>query len=406
MNNQMILEARFILGAVIVLIASIFKNRNYKINTILALLIIWITFGHINLIYFSLSVILNVFLLFKFKFNEYVFTILNLLILYIYKFIGKSLDPRISGTFDISGLMMIQTVKMSYLSKYFDNNIQNVLGYIFFIPGLITGPIMPYDVYIKRDQKPHVQFPIKEFVVTLCYLISYLILKRFPLLNYVLNDKTPFILKIPFLYLYNISGRLKFYFAWNFAHCCFILNNFPEYLNIIFEHVETPESVSEITTGWNRFINTWLSTLFYKPLRVKSQALAIIVSITFSAFLHGINLGYIAFTAFFSLYRQPVARANEFLKYKILKKIQMIFFVMYFSMPFYLLNMKSLYQAWKSVYFFGHIYFTIWLLICWIEKLSMKIKAKVESRKQADVKPRLLKKEKSSSSVSSKFKAE
>lgn len=384
MNSQLFIEMRFLLGLASMLIMSMQKIKSWKANSLIAIFIIWITFGLPNSIYFFISVFLNIFLLWKFQPNEYFFTVLNIFILYIYKFIGKYIDPRIGGTFDISGILMIQTVKTSYIAKYFDNSMPNVLNYLLFTPGLVTGPIMPYDVFIKRDTSVKVKFPTKQLLITLGYVIVYSSLKTFPFLDYVLDSKNTFIAKIVYLYLYNICGRTKFHFAWNFAHCCFILRNFPEYLNIDFNSVEIPQSVAEISAGWNKFINIWIKTIFYLPIKPKSTILAIMTSVIVAAFLHGINLGYLIFVASFSIYRSPISRANKFLRLKTLKQIQMIFFIMYFSMPFYLLNVFSLLRLWRSVYFFGHIYFSFWFLVYWFEKLFMKPSTDVKANENKD----------------------
>ncbi|ELA42375.1 uncharacterized protein VICG_00473 [Vittaforma corneae ATCC 50505] len=376
------IDIRYLLSMAIILISSIKKKRTTFQSTVLAILILWIAFGLKNTAFVLVSIAINIILLWIFRLNEYCFTVLNILNLYVYKMLGKSFEPRIRSTFDVSGILMLLTVKMGYISKFFDGNIANILDYIFFIPGLVTGPTAPYREFANRDRKVDVAFPYKQALITLVFLTSHAFLRVFPFKDYILSPDMPVIFKFIFLYLFNLCGRTKFHFAWNFAHCCFILYNLPEYLNIDFCKVEFTESVREISSYWNQFISLWLKTLFFNPLKEKSISKAVIVSHLSSAALHGINPCYLIFFLSFAMYSKPVSFANNILKFKILKQVQMIFFISYFSMPFYLLDVKELFAIWKNVYFYGHVYFTFWFIYYWATKIFRKSKKiKDESKK-------------------------
>lgn len=374
-------DLRFGVGITLMLIASFQKNRSCKANTILSIFIIWVTFGLINTIYYTTTVLINLILLWSLGLNQYYFTLINFLNLYAYKAYGKILDPRISGSFDISGIIIILVIKIGYIAQSFDRNIENTLDYIFFIPGLVTGPIMPYLTFISRDKSVKASFPAIEMLKTLGFLAGYLLGKACPFLTYSLDQKYSFVYRMLFLYAFNITARCKFHFAWNFGHCCFILQNFPDFLNIEFSKVEFLENVDEITKGWNKFVGLWLKTLFFNPLKKKSLLLALVVSYTTSAVLHGLNLGYLTFFFSIAIYRAAVMRANLLIKNRILRKVQCILFIMYFSMPFYLLDIPRLFEVWKSVYFYGHIYFTFWLVIYWGERLIGKNPVEDEAKK-------------------------
>lgn len=375
-------DVRYLSSMGIILFASIKKKRSTLQNTVLALLIWWVAFGSKNTVFLLASVSANIALLWLFRLNEYHFTMLNILNLYMYKIFGKDFEPRIRSTFDVSGVLMILTVKMGYVSKFFDGNLRNVLDYIFFVPGLVTGPTAPYQEFINRDRKIDVAFPRKQALKTFAFLAVHAFLRLFPFKEYILSPDRSAMSKFTFLYLFNLCGRSRFHFAWNFAHCCFILHNLPEYLNIDFYKVELTESVREISAYWNQFISLWLKTLFFNPLKERSIYKAVIVSHLASAALHGINPCYLIFFLSFAMYSKPVSLANDILKLKILKQIQMVFFVSYFSMPFYLLDVKELFAIWKNVYFYGHVYFTFWFFCYWIMKLFKRPnKHKDESKK-------------------------
>lgn len=372
-------DIRYMLSIGLILIASINKHRSTKINTTLAILIIWVAYGIRNTILILLSITLNIILLWKFRIDHYKFTILNIFILYLYKIFGKTIDPRIKTTFDISGFLMILTVKMSYIANNFDKNINNVLEYIFFIPGIVTGPTAPYDEFVKRNRSIDIPFPKAQFIKTILFLTGYFITRSIPLKDEVLSDKRSLFSKLGCLYLFNIGNRCKFYFAWNFSHCCFLLYNLPEYLNIDVYKVEFTESVKEISLNWNKFISLWLRRLFFDPFKAESITKAVVLSHFVSAALHGINPCYLIFTFSFAMYRRPVLFANSILGSKFLIRIQMILFVSYFSMPFYLLDLKELYRVWNSIYFIGHLYFSFWLVIYWSYSLFKSSKNKTKN---------------------------
>lgn len=86
------------------------------------------------------SVILITALLWAIRPEEYYITALNIMNLYVYNIFGVRFDPRIGGTFEISGALMLMVVRMGNATKYFDGNTENILDCIFFIPGIITGP--------------------------------------------------------------------------------------------------------------------------------------------------------------------------------------------------------------------------------------------------------------------------
>lgn len=370
-----ITDIRYISAILIILIASIKKQRSTKNTCILALIICWVAYGLKNTIYLLISIILNLIIMWSFKPNEYIITITNIANLYCYKLFGRFFEPRIDGTFDISGALMLLTIKMGYVTKYFDKNLENFLEYIFFIPGLITGPAIPYDEFNKKDKKKPVPFPYKEALIALLFLVAHAILRLFHFKSYVLSNENSFLIRLISLYFFNVLGRTRFHFAWNFAHCCFIMYDLPEYLNIDFYKVEFTESVKEISLNWNKCVSLWLRTLFFNPLKAQSIAKAVIVSHLISAALHGINPCYAIFTLSFGMYSKPVTFINNFIKYKILRQIQMVLFVTYFSIPFYLLNLSELYLVWKQVYFCGHIYFTVVFLYYWYNKLfASKVK--------------------------------
>lgn len=357
-----VVEVRFVLALALAMTASIYKDRTVKTNLMLALAILYTAFGLKNTTYLISSVLFNLALMRIGIMNQYTVTVVNILNIYVYKALGHYMEPRIRGTFDITGFLITLTLKMGYLVRDYDRNVGNSLDYLFFIPGLLTGPTAPYKDFVKRDRTTSIRFPTLVFLKTTVYIAIHMALRSFPLKDGILDPKLSFGMKLVCLYLFNLSGRMKYHFAWGFAHCCFILNNLPGFLNIDFVKVEFTESVREISSHWNKFVSAWLKEMFFLPLKDRSMGQAVLVSHLASAALHGLNPCYLIFSLSFGVYSHSITKANELLKYKALKIIQMAGFVSYFSMPFYLLSLRELYMVWKSVYFYGHIYCTFWLI--------------------------------------------
>lgn len=364
-----IIDIRYLASMVLILVASIKKRRSQIENVAIALFIWWLALGWRSTAFVGASIVVNLGLLWMTKLNEYQVTALNILNLYIYKIFGRYIEPEIHSTYDASGVLMILVVKMGYLVKKFDRNLNNVLDYIFFVPGLLAGPCAPYNEFIAKNRMVDIEFPYQDMKRTLVYLAIHGILRTLQLKTEILRPTNSFFRKMVCFYLFNVCGRTRFHFAWNFSHCCFTLYNLPEYLNIDFYKVEFTESVREISLYWNRFISTWVKTLFFIPLKETSVLKAVTVSHLASAALHGINPCYLIFFLSFAMYSKPVSFVNTLLKYKILRQIQMLFFVSYFSIPFYLLDVSELFKVWKSVYFYGHIYFTLLMIWYWACRL-------------------------------------
>jgi len=377
-------EARFLAAMLFTLASSIYGRKSCRRNAIFAIFVLYVAYGARNMVYLSLSLLLNIALVNLIKMDEYIITLINILNIYLYKYIGHYLEPGISGTFDITGFLMILTIKMGYLVRDYDHNISNCLDYILFVPGLLTGPTISYKIFLETPEAKKFSFPIRNFVFTLALGMLYAILKCFDFKHYILDNSTAFPKKLLSLYLYNLSGRSKFHFSWTFAHCCFILRGFPGYLNIDFKSVEFCESVREIATNWNKFVSSWTREFFFLPLKGRSTRLAVLVSYLATATLHGFNLCYFIFSLSFCIYSQPITRANELIKFRTLRIIQMFGFVSYFSMPFYLLDYKELYHVWKNLYFFGHIYCTFWLIFFKIRKNAPKSDKKSAGREVND----------------------
>lgn len=359
-------EFRFLIAIILTLVFSmILKKRKGLLNFLCATLILYITFDYIQMAYIFTSIIINIGLLYICKFNEYSLTFLNFIILYIFKLKGKDFESKINGVCDISGVLMLNTIKMSYLGKEFDRNrhtICDLLGYVLFIPGLILGPTCTFLEFVQTQTSENIQIPYQSLCISSLFLIFVKFFENYFPSKVLFEKNTSFFKRLLNLYLYNLGQRCRFYFVWNFSNGCYLLQGFKDMLNIKFIMVETSTSIKDLSQGWNVKTNKWLKECFFDKLKHKSIFFASVVTFAVSALWHGINPGYLIMFMSFCFSIPVIKGINKLMLkyvpffYPILSRIQMILFVMYFSLPFFLLNVKNLIKVWKSVYFYGHAY--------------------------------------------------
>lgn len=407
-------DVRFMVACSFVLFTSFARPKNHYVSFSCSILILWIAYGLQNLCFILFAITLNISLIafLSKRYNEYSAIATNLILLYFYKLFGTSIEPELGGTFDISGFLMVLTVKMSYaardissIKKTMKSRMMRkkdkrqisinfaatllVLEYILFPPGLLSGPTPTFAEFFERNRFAPSTIPYPRIVFIIAYLCIYAIFRNFPFLDLALNSKTPYLLRLVYLYLYNVVMRAKFHYIWNFADFCFHLYNFHDQLNIDFVKVELAQSVSEISTNWNKFVNRWLREMFFTPIRKHSFILALAACYLFSAVLHGINPCYLLFSFSFGFYNHVIARSNRFIKSIIIRRIITCIFVSYFSIPFFLLDFKKVILIWKAVGFIGTIYctglfllFSIYDLLCLLRKLCSKAANEIPTIKE------------------------
>ncbi|WUR02800.1 lysophospholipid acyltransferase 1 [Vairimorpha necatrix] len=365
-------ELRFLLALFLTVFFSLtLKQRKGMIHTTCAFIILYIAFGYFQLIYFSTAVILNFSLVAVFRLEEYSLTVINLAILYFFKIKGEDFDSQIEGTCDVSGILMLLTIKMSYLGKEFDmkkHAFSDFMGYIYFVPGLILGPVSSFKSYIESPQIQNLPC-LRSFLISLVFLIvSKLGENFFPVKNLYLKNISIW-KRLLNIYGYNFRQRCRFYFAWNFSNGCFLIQGFKDMLNINFILVETATSIKDLSMGWNIYTNKWLKECYFDKLKHRNVFLASLVTFTVSAMWHGIKPGYLIMFLSFCFAIPVIKGINKIILkhapilYPVLSRIQMVFFVMYFSLPFFLLEVHKIIQVWSSVYFYGHIYCGVGLVL-------------------------------------------
>lgn len=367
------LERRFLVSLVLTLFMSYaMKNRVRMHNLLSAVIILYIAFDYKHTLYVMSSIALNMLLLRYTVLSEYAFTILNMGILYLYKIFGVRFESRISGSFDISGVLMLMTIKMCYLGKECHrrrDRARDILSYLLFIPGLLLGPVPTFERFRASTYKRPQGIPYGTFLRSLVFLALFQFLRTSFPRESLFVEKSSFLARVARLYLFNVGNRIKFYFAWHFSHGCFIFQNFPDLLNVDYLKVEFASSVKDLSTYWNVCTGVWLKNCFFIPLKDRSIFWASIGTSSMSALWHGINPCYLIMFISFSMFIPVVRENNRLLSLHcpsiswIVSKIQMLLYTTYFSSPFFLLSVSDLMRVWKSVYFVGHVVFVSCLLL-------------------------------------------
>jgi hypothetical protein len=361
------LEHRFLVALLLTLFVSYrMIDKTRLINVASAVIILHVAFDTLHTTYILASVMLNLLLLRLLALSGYTFTALNFAILYTYKIYGRSFDPRIAGSFDISGVLMLMTIKMCYLGKQFDrkkDTVRDALLYLLFVPGLILGPVSTFEEFRKHEYEKPASIPLASFLRSFGFLLAFQVLRtRFPR-ECLFAENRSLLKRIADLYLFCVGNRIKFYFAWHFSNCCFIFQNFPDLLNVNFGRIELASDFKELAANWNICTNRWLKTCFFEPLRDLSSFWAGITTSSISALWHGINPCYLVMFLSFATSLSVVKRNNALaVRYcpsllSIISRLQMLVFVNYYCVAFFLLSVSDLLRVWKSIYFLGHIFY-------------------------------------------------
>lgn len=367
-------ERRFLAAIILTLILSAtLKKKKGTLHNICACIILYITFGYLQMLYFFIAIFINLNLLIIFRFKEYSLTVINFAILYLFKIFGKDFYPHIQGTCDISGILMLLTIKMSYLGRDFDNKkhtLLDAIGYIVFIPGLILGPTTTFIEFIETPVSTEIASPLPTFISSAIFLVLIKITENFFPVSVLYKKNINIGTRLLNLYFYNLGQRFRFYFAWHYSNGCYILQGFNDMLNIKFFRVETATCIKDLSLGWNIKTNKWLKECYFDKIKHRNIFLASFVTFTVSALWHGVKPGYLIMFLSFCFSIPVIKGVNRIILkyasvlYPILSRIQMIFFIMYFSVPFFLLDVSKIYKVWSSVYFYGHIYcaFALYLI--------------------------------------------
>ena len=141
--------------------------------------------------------------------------------------------------------------------------------------------------------------------------------------------------------------------------------NFKTVYNIKIFEVELGTSMKEIMRDWNMTVQWWISTYVYKRLPFKSYYLKLVITLSVSAFWHGIHPGY--YLSFLSATLMVFAQSNinKFINLYMNANTRYVYdwlawfclfrYIEYIAVPFMLLEFRLVWRIWSKMYFFGHL---------------------------------------------------
>lgn len=374
-------------------------------------------------------------------------------------------DPTV---IDLSGALMVMVMKLSSfgwsiydakvpqheLTEYSKSrvikkhpNILPYLGYAFFYPSLLTGPAFDFADYerfisstlfedvpesrrpgkrkrrIPRSGLASLQKTMQGFFFAFLFFqapkyfnTEYIFLKEFV-------NNHGFIYRILYLWLLNITYRLKYYTIWLIAEGACILcgigyNGYNETTNkFMWDRVqnidpwvfETGQNVHVCLEAWNMNTNKWLKNYVYLRVAKKGKKpgfKSTLLTFGTSAFWHGTRPGYyLTFVGgAFSQTLGKIFRRNlrpMFInsegtpsKYKFIYDIVCYFTTQlcfgFITQPFVILDLKPSLYCWSTVYFCMPVVTVIvlflfrgpWsgIVIDWCRSKHMKLPPRIDPR--------------------------
>ncbi len=215
-------------------------------------------------------------------------------------------------------------------------NVLHFLGWIFFFPGVLTGPMVEFNEYVSHidlslykkrfgiDAPPFsITAPLIKVGYALVIYIGLVLSGIYPISGYVSTDafytdiSSP-ILRLLYVCIFTSLSRCKYYFVWYLAEAGCIASGIglSKYdiktgvaewegsSNCNFFLCETASSVPELSGNWNIRVSDWLKHTIYlrivdvPPFLKKSfnvRSFANICTKLTSAFWHGFYPGYYVF---------------------------------------------------------------------------------------------------------------
>ncbi|KAF7683460.1 Lysophospholipid acyltransferase [Astathelohania contejeani] len=366
MDNQ---EKKFISSLLLLiplsLLHSYIRNKTWHVLPVVFLL--YNAFGPAETALYISVVLFNYIILRSIKrFTKisvsHIMVCFNLFIIMIYS--ALEIYYEWDNRFTISGPLMLLTIKMFYAGIEYkeSNSFKEFVGYSFYSPGILTGPNPRYNEFIQENQNTKIDYisGILSIIESLLYVFLFCKFKDVYTVDKIIQSSDVFSTMLNTAMLCFIC-RTKYYFAWSYSNACYIFASNNKMKSIYPLRVEFSTCVRDVTQSWNIYTNKWLKECVFMPL---SNNLFVASMATFfvSAFWHGLYPAY--YLMFMSIgLIIPIIKTNVkiFKSYGLsyLCYIQMMLVLSYFTLPFFLLDVKLTFTIWKKMYFIGHIYFII-----------------------------------------------
>ena len=258
-------------------------------------------------------------------------------------------------------------------------------GYVFFFPSFLTGPTLSFNEYMDCIQNPVQPDDINcarehrqnAFLTSFFFLALHMIGAKFFPVKYLGKTRFPFIYAFISMFLL----KCKYYFGWTFAKSTSMASGVSEDVsnNVNVLKVELGQNAREVLTNWNICSSKWLKKYIYSRMISCgwSSSMSTFSTNVVSAFWHGFYPGYYLtfltggmITEIGKHIRRKVRPyfKNETgqklsLIYDVTCTLNMMILVTYAAFPFQLYGFYESFNAWRELYFIGHIMLIIGIMI-------------------------------------------
>lgn len=302
--------------------------------------------------------------------------VLNVLIIFVGLRHQRTLGISTNSITSIGSEIMLLLPKIFFLSERTSFSTKNALKYIFFVPSLAYGPVVPYEELRKGINRRY-RVIVKKALQALSFAAFYLYFDRWITpRDLIITQNRSIFIRILSLYFFTFHYRTKYYFVWSFSSLCFYMCGL-EVSNLKFFEVELALRLDKVAVFWNYWIINFFRASCFNPLRHYGAFFAAMATFTFSAMWHGGRSWDFLFLLSFFL-AIPILKNNDrFMKkhlsyyvYVPLAIIKTAFFVSYIPVPFYFNSVKNAKKVWANINFLGHIFLVLSLLLQLLAKLG------------------------------------
>lgn len=387
-------QTPYIAALVLTLIFSI-TTAQKKHSYVFGILLLCVGFGLLGVavyFYIFLSNLLIIYFLRSYKYRRHVTLVVSLLTLLFCSYYYKVL--RCEKAHNICGPVMILVIKLYYLSRELDCDnafYTEIFEYVFCVPSVIAGPGCSLtDFRNKKVRQINYKLGTKKLAESLLYLALHALIANGVSYSIFLEKDLSFFYKILYLVLVGFGFKSKYYFAWNFTEACYIFNGFDSMTNIKPIEAELSADMKELSSSWNIYTNKWLKDAVFNELKRRSVFLGAACTFIVSAIWHGPKLGYFFMFLGF-LFGTTVIKSNykifsTFLSpstVRVLGVLQTNLIVNYLIIPFSLLQTPLVYEIWKNLYYFVHVWYVVSLIgFLWTKRRIIKNRVRSRVQKQ------------------------
>ncbi|ORD94191.1 hypothetical protein ECANGB1_1070 [Enterospora canceri] len=324
----------------------------------------------------------------KLNHNPRIFAVITVLISFIYRATYKKWYSVPEST-DITGILFMLVIKATYASDQYNNNVYDLFNYIYYTPGLLVGPVIPYTDFLKHKERKQLNespdstttnlFP-RYFLATLLYLMATLLLRPINFRELILNVPN-FLIQCCYVQLMMISYRMSLYFVWMSASASYALNNI-DLVNFSFLEIELAQSGRDLAKRWNICTHQFLKKyVFIHAIAVtRNKTLSSLMVFVASSLMHSYHLkDLITFSlmAVFASFLDVAMSDIPFINHsRILRTFCTTFFMSFISIAKITTTYEECLLIWKSTKMYGFVFLGVILALHILAKqFRPKVKA-------------------------------